>query len=222
MMADFAAMRAHMVDGQILPSKVTDQRLIDAMLRMPREQFVPAAMRGVAYVDEDIEIAPGRFLMEPVVMARLIQAASIGSSDLVLDIGCATGYATAIMGMLAGTVLGLECEPDLAARASALLAELGVDNSAVVEGPLTEGSPHQAPFDVIFIGGAVADVPRAIIDQLAEGGRLVAVVAAGRGGGVMGEARRITRIGGIVSSRPLFDAAVPLMPGFAAKPGFVF
>jgi len=219
-MADFAAMRANMVEGQILPSKVSDRRLIDAMLRMPRERFVPAALRGVAYVDEDLEIAPGRFLMEPVVMARLIQAAAIAPSDLVLDVGCATGYATAIMGALAGTVLGLESDPDLAARASALLAELGIDNAAVVEGPLVEGCPHQGPFDVIFIGGAVAEPPRAIVDQLAEGGRLVAVIGGGQG--VMGEARRITRIGGIVSGRPLFDAAVPLLPGVQAKLSFVF
>jgi len=140
-----------------------------------------------------------------------------------LDIGCGTGYSTALLGHLAGTAVGLECDGGLAKRAGDLLTELEIDNAVVVEGALAEGWPAQAPYDVILIGGAVAEVPGAIIDQLAEGGRLLAVVGGDNDvGGGMGKATLWRRIGGLVSGREIFDAAVPPLPGFEKAAGFVF
>ncbi len=218
-MTDFAAMRHNMVENQIRTNRVTDPRVIDAMDTVPRELFAPKAMRALAYIDEDIQVAPGRYLLEPMVMARLLQAAEIGADDVVLDIGCATGYGPALLARLAASVVGLECDAALADKASALLAELGVDNAAVVTGPLEEGYPKQAPYDVILIEGAVDEVPRAITDQLAEGGRLATVVNAA---GPVGRATVLLRMHGVISRRPVFDAAVPLLPGFRKEPDFVF
>lgn len=218
-MTDFAAMRRNMVENQIRTNRVTDPRVIEAMETVPRELFVPKAMRAIAYIDEDIQVAPGRYLLEPMVMARLLQAAEIGADDVVLDIGCATGYGPALLARLAASVVGLESDAALADKASALLAELGVDNAAVVTGPLEEGYPKQAPYDVILIEGAVDEVPRAIADQLAEGGRLATVV---RTSAPMGRATVFLRLHGAISRRPVFDAAVPLLPGFRKEPEFVF
>ena len=223
-MADFDTMRAHMVEGQIRPNKVTDARLIEALAQVPRERFVPAHLQGVAYVDEDLPLGGGRYLMEPVVFARLVEAARVGAGDTVLDVGCATGYSTAVLGRLAASVIGLESDPELLAAATRLLAELEVDNAVVVEGALAEGCPDQAPYDVILIGGAVADLPEAILAQLAEGGRLVTVIPDRHVSDAchVGKAVRVSRRGGTASRRPLFDAAVPLLPGFEPEPGFVF
>ena len=223
-MADFATMRTHMVESQILTNKVTDPRLVEALLALPRERFVPAARQGVAYVDEDLAIAPGRYLMEPAVFARLVQAVAPGETDTVLDIGCGSGYSAAVLAHLAGTVIALESDDELRAIATETLPVLGADNVVVVDGELAEGYPDQAPYDVIVIEGGCARVPRAILDQLGEGGRLAAVVAGQRPGGRshLGQARLFERIGGVVSSRVLFDAALPMLPGFEARQGFVF
>ncbi len=218
-MDDYAARRAHMVEGQIRPNKVTDRTLIEALYHVPREVFVPEGLRGVAYVDEDLEITSGRYIMEPVVLARLLQAAEAGPDDMALDIGCGTGYSTALLGRIAGTAVGLESDPALVARASELLTELEIDNAVVVEGKLTEGYARQAPYDVILICGAVAEVPSAISDQLSEGGRLLAVVERRPR---IGKATLFTRTGGLVSGREIFDAAIPPLPGFETAPGFVF
>ncbi len=214
----FAIARRHMVESQLRPNKVTDARVAEAMAEVPRELFVPKLYRGVAYLDEDIAIAPGRYLMEPMLLARLLQAAEVGPDDTVLDVGCGTGYSTAVIGRCAGAVVALEGDAELAARATELTAELQVDNAAVVEGPLRAGLPDQGPYDVIFINGAVPEVPAALIDQIAEGGRLVAVI---RADGV-GRAHLITRNDGLLSRRPLFDAATPALPGFEVEAGFVF
>lgn len=223
-MADFDTMRAHMVESQIRPNKVTGARLIEALGAVPRELFVPPPLRGVAYVDEDLPIGGARYLMEPVVFARLIEAAQVGAGDTVLDVGCATGYSTAVLGRLAASVIGLESDPELLAAATRLLAELEVDNAVVVEGALAGGCPDQAPYDVILIGGAVADLPEAIVAQLAEGGRLVTVIPDRHVSDAchVGKAVRVSRRGGVASRRALFDAAVPLLPGFEPAPGFVF
>ncbi len=218
-MTDFAAVRHNMVEKQIRPNRVTDPRVIDAMEAVPRELFVPKSLRGIAYIDEDLEVAPGRYLMEPMVMARLLQAAEIEADDVVLDIGCATGYGPAVLARIAATVVGLESDPALAERATALLAELGVDNAAVVTGPLEEGYAAQAPYDVILIEGAVEEVPQAITDQLAEGGRLVCVVAGPRS---VGKLTVFLRLHGGISRRTEFDAAVPPLPGFQSPPKFEF
>ncbi len=215
---DFAAARLNMVNSQIRPNKVTDERLIAALETVPRELFVPPALRGVAYVDDDIPISGGRSLIEPAVLARLLQAARVGPGDVALDIGCGTGYSAAVLARLAGTVVALESDRALAARAAELFRELAIDNVVLLDGPLAAGSARHAPFQVILLDGGVDALPPALVDQLAEGGRLVAVV----GGGRPGRATLMTRTGGLVSSRTIFDAAVDPLPGFQAEPGFVF
>ncbi|MGQ9370308.1 protein-L-isoaspartate O-methyltransferase family protein [Azospirillum sp. A39] len=218
-MPDYAAARLHMVEGQIRPNKVTDQRLVDAMLDVPREIFVPKASRGIAYVDEDVAVGNGRYMTEPMVFARMLQEAEIGAGDVVLDIGCGTGYSTAIIARLAATVVGLECDAALAARAGEALPEVGADNALVVTGPLGDGHAAQGPYDVIVFEGAVAEVPAAIRDQLADGGRMVAAVLGESG---LGQVRLFRRAGAMVSSRVLFEAMPHLLPGFEPKPKFVF
>lgn len=218
-MSEYAAARYNMVEGQIRPNKVTDQRLVDAMMEIPREQFVPKAARGIAYVDEDLPIGKGRFLMEPMVFARMLQEAGIDETDVVLDVGCGSGYSTAVLARLAATVFGIESDDELAQRATEAMTGVGVDNAVVVTAPLTEGYPAQAPYDVIVIEGLVSDVPAGILEQLAEGGRLVAAVLGERG---VGEVKLYQRTGGITSGRILFEAHPHPLPGFEAKPKFVF
>ena len=212
------ARRQAMVDGQIRPNNVTDERLITALLAVPREVFVPKALKGVAYVDEDILIGGGRYLMEPVVFARLLQAARIGPDDAVLDVGCGTGYSSAVLARLASAVVALEVDPELVRRANANLTELGVDNVAVVQGELREGCPAQGPYDVIFVNGAVEEAPVALTQQLGEDGRMLLVE---RRNGV-GKAMSYGRFKGNISRRELFGAQVPTLPGFERKPAFVF
>jgi len=218
-MTDFATARINMVEGQVKPNKVTDPVLLQAMLDIPREAFVPGPMKSVSYVDEDIEIAPGRYLTEPMVIARLIAEARIRAGDIVLDIGCATGYSTAVMARLASTVVGLEVDEDLAGRATRTLADQGVDNAVIVTGDLTAGHPDQAPYDVILVNGAVSALPDGIVSQLAEGGRLTCVHSPA---GHVGRARLYRRTNGHVSHLELFDAATPYLPGFERKPAFEF
>ncbi len=217
-MTDYAAARKQMVDSQLLPNKVTDARLIEAMSAVPREAFLPQSRRGVAYVDEDVQVAPGRYVIEPMVFARMLQEAAIRKTDAVLDVGCATGYSTAVLARIAGVVVAVEEDIALAAQASANLASTGVENAAVTAGPLNAGYPAQAPYDVIVLEGSVEEVPAPLLDQLGEGGRLVAVLA-GRG---MGKATLYTRSGGVIGHRQLFDAGLPPLPGFAREAGFVF
>ena len=218
-MPDYATARLNMVENQIRTNRVTDERLLAAITEVPRERFVPKRLQGNAYVDQDLALGDGRYLMEPVVFARLLQAAAIGPGDVVLDIGCGTGYSAAVLGKLAGTVVALESDAALAKQAIEVLTELDVDNAAVVEGPLDEGYPRQAPYDVIVLGGSVDAVPDAITDQLSEGGRLVAVVNVAPS---VGNIEVIHRLRGRLSRRQLFDAAVPVLPGFAVEHGFVF
>jgi protein-L-isoaspartate(D-aspartate) O-methyltransferase len=218
-MIDFATARRRMVDSQIRTNRVTDPDLLAVLGQIPRERFVPERLRGVAYVDEDLAVKPGRYLMEPLVLARLLQIAEVGPSDRVLDVGCATGYSTAVLGRLAGSVVAVESDPELAARATELLAELGIDNAVVVVGPLAQGHVKQAPYDVILIGGSVPRVPESISAQLAEGGRLVAVLWEGDG---VGRATLMTKTRGVLADRAVFDAATPALVGFAPEERFVF
>jgi len=139
MTTNYSTARLNMVESQVRPNRVTDQRIIDAMADIPREVFVPKRLQAVAYIDEDIEIAPGRFIMEPMVLARMLQTADIGSDDVVLEIGCGTGYGTAVLSRLAGTVVSLESDEALAAEATATLSTVGADNAIVVTGSLAEG-----------------------------------------------------------------------------------
>ncbi len=213
-----AASRRAMIAGQILPNRVTDARVLDALRAVPREHFVPKCLRGVAYVDEDLQVAPGRYLMEPMIFARLVGEALITPADTVLDVACATGYSTAVLARLAETVVAVEEHHELAGQASARLAELGVDNAVVIEAPLVAGAPKEAPFDVIVVNGAVEVVPTALTDQLAEGGRLVCV----RRDGAISRGHLITRADGAVGGRDLFDAFSPVLPGFEAPARFRF
>ncbi len=216
---DYAAVRHNMVESQIRTNRVTDARIVAAMDELPRERFVPKQLRGIAYVDEDLDLGGGRSLMEPVVFARLVQLAQIASTDVVLDIGCATGYSAAVLSRLASTVVALESDADLANRATGLLAELGVDNVALVSGPLNAGYASQGPYHVIMLEGSVQEVPDALCKQLAEGGRLVALVEGADG---IGRGTVVTRVAGGFSKRVAFDGAVRPLPGFARKPAFVF
>ncbi|OYQ33775.1 protein-L-isoaspartate O-methyltransferase [Niveispirillum lacus] len=217
--SEYSAARLNMVDGQIRPNKVTDQRVVDAFLAVPRDQFVPDTLRGVAYVDKSIPVAKNRFLLEPMVLARLLNEAKVEPTDIVLDVGTGTGYSAAIIGRLAATVLALESDAGLAAQANHAMQTLGVDNAAVVQGPLSAGWAKQGPYNVIVVQGAVAAVPPALLEQLAEGGRLVTVVLPESGQGV---ARLYQKTGGAVSGRVLFDASAALLPGLEAKPDFQF
>jgi protein-L-isoaspartate(D-aspartate) O-methyltransferase len=218
-LVDYQSARLNMVESQIRPNKVSDPAIIEAMLAVPRERFVPTALRGIAYVDEDVPLGGGRYLMEPMVFGRLLQFAAIGRDDVVLDVGCGSGYASAVMAQLARRVVALEEDPALAHGATARFAELAISNVVPVEGALTAGWPELAPYDVILFNGAVAAIPPAIAGQLAKGGRLVAVVQAEPG---MGKAVLMTRVEGVYAQRIVFDAGTPMLPGFAARPGFVF
>lgn len=217
-MQSFATARHNMVESQIRTNKVTDPALIGAFGELPRERFVPEGLRSVAYVDEDLELTRGRFLMEPMVLARLLQLAAPKPEDIALDVGCGSGYASAVLARLCSAVVALESDRGLLARANALFDELQINNVVVVEGALTEGYPRQAPYNVILVDGAVERIPQALFDQLAEGGRLVTVQ---RDGGV-GRGTLFLKSEGVVSHRPIFDAATPVLPGFRAEPHFVF
>ena len=218
-MIDYAAARLAMVESQLRPNKVTDEAILEAFLALPRERFVPAGLRGAAYVDDDLPLGGGRYMMEPMVLARLIQLAEIGRQDTVLEIGCASGYGTAVLARLARTVVAIDSEVELARQALARLRELAIDNATVAEAPLTAGFPGRAPYQVIVCQGAVARIPDVIARQLAEGGRLVCVLREGNG---LGCGVVMTSIGGVLSHWPSFDATVPLLPGFEAAPSFVF
>ena len=211
-------LREAMINGQILPNKVTDVRVTAALMAVPREPFLPKALRGVAYLDEDIPIAEGRCLMEPAVFARLLQAAAIKATDVVLDIGCASGYSSAVLAHLASAVVAVEADEALVALANENLAALAIDNVAVVIGSLTAGYPDEGPYDVVFLNGMVEQIPDAIKFQLTEGGRMVVVE---RRDGV-GKAYCYTNLSKLVACSELFDAQIPPLSGFETTPRFVF
>jgi protein-L-isoaspartate(D-aspartate) O-methyltransferase len=220
-MIDFATARRTMVESQLRPTKVTDPRLLAAMGELPRELFLPPSRQPLAYMDAAVEVWPAtdgalpRYLLAPVVLARLIQLASVEAADSVLDIGCATGYSTAVLSRLASSVTAVEVEPELVAAASANLAALGIGNATVVEGALTEGAPDAAPFDVIFINGSIVDVPTGLPAQLKDGGRLVAIVAGGEGRPGQPKASLFVTVEGETSGVFHFDANAKPLPGFA-------
>ena len=209
-MLDFAAARRMMVDCQVRTSDVTDLRLIAAMLSVPRERFVPRAAAELAYLDTDLPVGKGaRALVKPMVLAKLLQAAQIKETDHVLVVGCATGYSAAVIAQLAGGVVALEQDPALAQLAADNLQALGARKAAVAVGPLVEGWPAGAPYDVILLDGAVEDVPKALLSQLKAGGRLLGVV----GRPPASKAMLFRSSGADASGRPIFDAAVPALPG---------
>lgn len=210
-----------MVESQVRTTDVTDAAILSAMFEIPREEFVPAQWRSLAYIDEDIEISagqPGRVLMQASPFAKLIQLAEVRPGDLVLDVGCGSGYSTAVLAHIAGFVVALENDQTLVAEAGRRLAALGYENVSVVEGPLPAGHAAQAPYDVIVVEGAVDEIPDALIGQLKDGGRLVAVV----GEGPVGRATLWRKDGEIVSSLAAFNAAVGSLSEFRREPVFEF
>lgn len=223
-MTDFEAARVNMVDSQLRTTDVTSHPVLSAFLAVPREAFVPDALKPTAYVDEDMpvtKVAPGgegRYIMEPSPLAKLIQLADVKKSDVVLEIGVGEGYAAAILSLLAGSVVALESDEALAATATQTLSTLGYDNVAVVTGPLDQGYASEAPYDMIFLNGAVEQVPEALLGQLRDGGRLVAVTGIGHAA----RATVISREGPNYSTVRYFNAAIKLLPGFRKAPEFVF
>jgi protein-L-isoaspartate(D-aspartate) O-methyltransferase len=222
-MTDFAALRRTMVDSQVRTADVTDPRLLAAMLELPRERFFPEDKASLAYLDLDVPLTepglPVRRMLSPMVLAKLIQAADVAETDQVLDVGCATGYSTALLSQLAGLVIGLEEDSALARRAAEALATTGFTGTRIVTGPLSRGWPGEGPYDLILLQGSTEIVPPpALFDQLKDGGRLACVL----GRGQSGKAMLYRRIGGDLSGRPLFDAAAAPLPGFSKPPEFVF
>lgn len=216
---DHARARANMVENQLRPNRIDDPRVIAAMLEVPRERFVPKTLRGVAYADEDLILPDGQYLIEPLALARLVQTARIGAGDVVLVLGCTTGYAAAVVARLAATVIAVQRDQPAASRIEGLMDDLGVDNVVVTvnDDPLA-GHPSEAPFEVILLAGAVEQVPRRLLEQIAEGGRLVAVTETGR----VGKGTLFTRLHGVVGRRVLFDAQIPRLRGVRGDTEFTF
>lgn len=217
-MTDYAAARTAMVDRQVRTADVTSYPIIDAMLTVPRERFAPAALRRVAYAGEHLTLAPGRVLLDPRTFAKMIDAADPGPDDLVLDLGCGLGYSTAVLARMAAAVVSVEEDAAMARSAAASLTELEVDNAGVVEGPLVDGAPEHAPYNVILVEGGVEEMPQSLRDQLREGGRMVFV----RMEGEHGWCELVTRIGGSFARRRMFDASAPVLPGFEKQAAFEF
>lgn len=217
-MADFTQRRVTMVDTQVRPSDVTKFPVLDALLSVPREAYVPDASRDVAYADGPIPLGGGRQLLDPRATAKLLQALEPKPNDLVLELGASTGYTTALLAHMAEAVVAIEEDEDLARDAEAALSEQGVDNAALVQGTMTDGSAKHGPFDAIAILGGVEDIPATVIDQLKDGGHIAAIFM----DGALGEARIGVKSGGRVTWRMAFNATAPILPGFARAPSFAF
>ena len=221
---DFEAARVKMVENQIRTTDVTSHSVLNAFLTVPRENFVPEKSKLLAYIDNDIEIAPAaagkpaRFLMEASPLAKLLQLGAITKQDKVLDVGCGTGYASAILSRLADKVIALDSDEDLAAKTKANVAALGYDNVTVVTGDLEKGNAGNGPYDVIFINGSIEQLPQGLLDQLSEDGRLITVI----GYGHAARATVFMRERGAVSENVFFNASIKPLPGFAKAKEFVF
>jgi protein-L-isoaspartate(D-aspartate) O-methyltransferase len=215
-MTDFAARRTIMVDTQVRPSDVTKFPIIEAMLSVPRELYVPPNLIEAAYAGENLDLAPGRVMLDPRTLAKMLDALDLSTADLVLVVGTAQGYSTAVVARIVNAVVGLEEDPALAAEAERLLSEAGVDNAAMITGPLCEGAARHAPYDAILIEGGIEVLPDAIAGQLRDGGRIAALFQKGALG--------LCRIGraheGRIAWRDAFNAGAPVLPGFAAAREF--
>jgi len=215
-MTDFAARRRMMVDTQIRPADVTKYPIIDALLTVPREIFVPDALRDIAYAGEDLDLGGGRVLLEPRTLAKMLDALDIGPDELVMDVGSALGYSSAVVARLAQAVIAVEEDAAMAEEAQALLAEAGADNAVLHHGPLAEGAAEHGPYDVIIVEGGAEQVPAALLDQLKEGGRIACLFLEG----ALGEVRIGYKSGDSLSWRFEFNAAAPVLPGFGRQPAF--
>ncbi|MBS0549460.1 MAG: protein-L-isoaspartate O-methyltransferase [Proteobacteria bacterium] len=219
-MTDFALARRNMVDGQLRPNRVTNAPILAAVSELPREQFLPAGLKSVAYSDEDVPLGNGRFLMEPMVLARLIQSLQPATDDKALVVASGQGYGVALLARLVQSVVGVENDAAMHGSADQTIKALGFANVSLRTGQPEAGAPESGPYDVILIEGAVREIPKAILDQLAEGGRLATVVAGAPG--ALGVAQLVVKEGGVTSGRPLFDAGTPVLPGFAPPARFTF
>jgi protein-L-isoaspartate(D-aspartate) O-methyltransferase len=217
-MTDYALRRRTMVDTQVRPSDVTKYPIIEAMLAVPREIFVPAGRREAAYIGENLPIARGRVMLEPRTFAKMLDALDIRVDELALVVGTGLGYSAAVMARLAQAVVAVEEDETFAAEAEASLAEIGADNVAVVHAPLDAGAAQHGPYDVILVEGAVEELPAALMAQLKEGGRIACLFA----DGPLGVCRIGYRVGGGMSWRDAFNASAPVLAGFARQPDFVF
>ncbi len=217
-MVDFKSARIAMVDRQVRPSDVTNYAIIESMLWTPREQFAPKAWRDVAYVGEHIPLGDGRVALDCRTFAKMLEAAQIGSDDLVLDLAPGLGYSTAVIGRLAAAAIGIEPDEAMADSASKTLNELGVDNAVISQGDPAAGDPDHGPFDVILINGAVETAPEALLQQLKDGGRLVAIWTEG----ALSQCRVTRRAGDAFTTRRAFDASAPILAGFEKAKAFVF
>jgi protein-L-isoaspartate(D-aspartate) O-methyltransferase len=216
LMKDFDTRRTMMVDTQIRPSDVTKFPIIDAMLHVPRERFVPATARDIAYMGEHIALGQGRVVLDPRVLAKMLDALDIQPDELVLDLGCGLGYSSAIVARLAEAVVAVEENEDMAAEAEAMLSETNADNVAVIVGPLTQGAAKHGPYDAILLQGGVEEIPTEISDQLKDGGRMAAIFMEG----ALGTCRIAHKTGGRLNWRDAFNATAPVLPGFARQPEF--
>ena len=217
---DTAIQRKNMVESQVRPSDVTDRRIIRAMLEVPRELFVPASARALAYMDGPVRLdgAARRALLAPRTFAKLVQAAEIAPDGAVLVVGAATGYAAAVLARLAGSVVALDCDEALLARARETLPKVGAEAVVLASGDLAEGWPTEGPYDAILVEGAVERMPPELLDQLKDGGRLVAIVRDGQAG----RATVWRRAGSTFGSLEIFDAAGDVLPGFEKPRVFAF
>jgi protein-L-isoaspartate(D-aspartate) O-methyltransferase len=221
-MSDFSTARQKMVDGQVRASDVTDSRILDAMLEVPREAFVPQNLQAMAYLDLDLDVSGGgsakRYLIKAAVTAKMLQAAEIKDTDNVLVADCATGYVAALVAKIAGRVTATESDPALAAIAKETLGQIGLSSVTVQTAAAAEGDTANAPYDVIVLNGATEITPEGLYRQLREGGRLVGVFAMSR----PQRAMIVTHSYGDYGNRALFDAAAPVLPGLERPPAFVF
>jgi protein-L-isoaspartate(D-aspartate) O-methyltransferase len=220
-MTDFALARRNMIDGQLRPNRVTSIQLLTAIADLPRERFLPEGLRSLAYADDDVPLGNGRYLMEPMILARLIQTLQPQPEEKALVVASGAGYGTALLARLVKSVVALEADAALAGSAEQTIRALGIANVRHVTGTMEAGVPAEGPYDVILIEGGVQHVPPAIVDQLAEGGRLGTVIA-GASAGVLGVAQMMVKEGGVAAGRPIFDAGTPALPGFASPPRFTF
>ena len=217
-MADYQTRRTLMVDTQVRPSDVTKFPIIEALLSVPREDYVPDAKRDAAYVGENIEIGGGRVLLEPRTLAKMLDAVDVQPTDVVLDLACGLGYSTAVLAEMADFVVAVEDDAARAEDAQANLSAHGVDNAAVFEGPLAEGAAKNGPYDLIMLQGAVETVPDALLAQVKEGGRMIAIFAEG----ALGVVRVGRKIDGAMNWRMAFNANAPVLAGFAKEAAFTF